>query len=88
MKSLTLMTTNDQWAPQFIDRADEANKMLPLHKHLLLSEFCIYWNPNDETPISNISADKDVEAALQAKAAKIEKKNFLLKPSKKKMFFF
>lgn len=52
LQDLTVVTTNENWEPQYIDRTDKANHNKPLYKHLKLHGLTIYLKAHENAMIS------------------------------------
>ena len=80
MNKLTVVTTNELWAPQFIDRTEPANRNTPVYKHLKLEGFVVYWNPSGAIIASNLEDPKEIESKMAECLKEVIKENYILKP--------
>jgi len=82
LQNLTVVTTNEDWEPQYIDRTDKANCEKPLYKHLKLHGLAIYWISNETEMLSLTLDEGDIEKRLNGALEEMAKQSYILKPCK------
>ncbi len=80
MRELSVVTKNEAWELEFIDRTEELNRFRPLHKHLLLLDFAFYWESEERNVLSRLKDEAAIQAQLIAVSQTIPKRNYILKP--------
>ena len=64
LEQLQIHTTNADWEIEYIDRTVEEHSKLPLYKILVISNFGIYYKPNDVQFISELATEEQRIAKL------------------------
>ena len=64
LQKLTLVTTNENWEPIFIDRTQNENKNTTLHKILDIEDLGFYYKPHEQLFISELESDSDKRTKL------------------------
>lgn len=78
LSQISLLTTNDDWSPIFIDRTSDKYKDAPIHKLLTITDMCIYLNNNEVNMYTTIASI----AEMQKQFALFQHTNsqFIIKP--------
>jgi hypothetical protein len=48
LDEIMMITTDEYWLKQFLDRTDEKNRKKPMNKLLRLKNIAIYWNAKEQ----------------------------------------
>ncbi len=83
LHDLTVITTNESWTAEYIDRTEEANRDRPLHKHLTMGDLAFYWDAEEASMVSTLPSEAEIEAGLRKAGESIQRRDYILKPCNK-----
>jgi len=80
IKSISMITIDDNDVKAFIDRTNSKHKEDPLYKKLIMNKLSIYWSDNPKSLLSAIDNQEALEKSLDNMDKLIEDNDFILRP--------